>query len=43
MYSVMAAIKLDTLGNAPRRMRFWVIWLSQRSTMFNHEDDVGTK
>ena len=43
MYWLIAEIKSGTLGKVPRRIRFWVIWLSQRSTKFNHEDDVGTK
>ena len=43
MYWLSAAIRSGTLGNVPRRIRFWVIWLSQRSTMFSYEDEVGTK
>ncbi len=43
MYSVMAAIKSGTLGNTPLQMRFWVTWLNQRSTMFNHDDESNKK
>lgn len=40
---MMAAINALTLGKVPRRILLSVISRNQRSTMFNHELEVGMK